>query len=164
MKLLKFVLLSGMVLSLVLSCSQQQGEGTPPGLTGDNSSSQKQIIETDRAPEAIGPYSQGILAGGTLYAAGQIGIDPATGELTGDDLESQTVQTLENLKAVIEAAGMELQDVVSVQVFLTDIDDFSDFNAIYETWFQVDPPARAVVEVSALPMDARVEVMLTAVR
>jgi 2-iminobutanoate/2-iminopropanoate deaminase len=124
---------------------------------------ERQVITTDRAPEAIGPYSQGILAGNTLYAAGQIGLDPASGEMAGDDLESQTIQTLENLKAVVEAAGMSMEQVVEVQVFLADINDFTRFNEIYSGYFPENPPVRAVIEASALPRNALVEVKLTAV-
>lgn len=122
------------------------------------------VIETDRAPEAIGPYSQGILAGNTLFAAGQIGLVPETGQMAGEDLESQAVQALENLKAVVEAAGMTMDDVVEVQVFLTDINDFSLFNNIYSGYFTAAPPARAVTQASALPGGAKIEVKLTAVK
>ncbi len=124
---------------------------------------ERQVITTDRAPEAIGPYSQGILAGNTLYAAGQIGLNPLSGEMAGDDLESQTIQTLENLKAVVEAAGMSMEQVVEAQVFLADINDFTHFNELYSEYFLENPPARAVIEASALPRNALVEIKLTAV-
>ena len=123
----------------------------------------KTIISTDRAPVAIGPYSQGVLVGNTLYAAGQIGLNPLTNELAGPDLESQTIQTLDNPKAVVEAANLTLRHVVEVQVFLSDLNDYSNFNDIYEKYFPNDPPVRAVIEASALPLDAKVEVRLTAV-
>jgi 2-iminobutanoate/2-iminopropanoate deaminase len=124
---------------------------------------ERQVISTESAPEAIGPYSQGILAGNTLYAAGQIGLDPESGEMAGDDLASQTIQTLENLKAVVEAAGMSMEQVVEVQVFLADINDFTQFNELYSEYFSENPPARAVIEASALPRNALVEVKLIAV-
>lgn len=129
----------------------------------NHTADERRVISTDRAPEAIGPYSQGIVAGNTLYAAGQIGLDPASGEMAGNDLESQTIQTLENLKAVVEAAGMSMDQVVEVQVFLIDIQDFTHFNEIYSEYFPANPPARAVTEASALPRNALVEVKLTAV-
>lgn len=129
-----------------------------------NFGEERVVIVTNDAPEAVGPYSQGILAGNTLYAAGQIGLVPESGELAGEDLESQSRQTLDNLKAVIEAAGMNLGDVVQVQVYLVDMDDYSEFNAIYSEYFSDSAPARAVVEVAALPLGAKVEIMATAVR
>lgn len=129
----------------------------------DSSNEIRTIISTDQAPDAIGPYSQGILVGKELYASGQIGLNPLTNEMAGSDLESQTRQALENLKAVLEAANLTLRHVVEVQVFLTDIESFSSFNNIYKEYFSTDPPARAVIEVSALPLDAKVEIKLTAV-
>ncbi|MDX1592256.1 MAG: RidA family protein [Balneolaceae bacterium] len=122
------------------------------------------IIETVDAPAAIGPYSQGILTGNTLYAAGQIGLIPGEGRMAGEDLESQTRQALDNLGAVLEESGMDYQNVVSVDVFLSDIDNFSAFNAIYSEYFTENPPARAVVEAARLPRDALVEIKLIAVK
>ena len=122
------------------------------------------VIETEKAPAAIGPYSQGILAGNTLYAAGQLGLVPETGAMAGDGLEGQTRQALDNLGAVLEAAGMSFEDVVSVDVFLDDIESFSAFNAIYSEYFTANRPARAVVEAARLPRDALVEIKLIAVR
>ena len=122
------------------------------------------VIETEKAPEAIGPYSQGILAGNTLYAAGQLGLVPETGDMAGDDLAGQTRQALDNLGAVLEAAGMSYEDVVSVDVFLSDIESFSAFNTVYSEYFPENRPARAVVEASRLPRDALVEIKLIAVR
>jgi 2-iminobutanoate/2-iminopropanoate deaminase len=122
----------------------------------------KQVIVTDKAPASIGVYSQAIQFGNTLYLSGQIGLVPETRELAGDDLESQTHQTLKNIKAVLEAAGYTMSDVVKAQVFLDDMDDYGAFNDIYTTYFTEDPPARAVVEVSRIPLDAKVEIMVTA--
>ncbi len=130
----------------------------------DGSGSDKTVIETDGAPAAIGPYSQGVVAGETLYLAGQIGLVPETGELAGDSLEAQVRQTFRNLRAVCEAGGFDFSDVVSVEVYLADLDDYETFNAIYREYFEGYRPARAVLEVSRLPRDALVEIKMTAVR
>ncbi|MDZ7720490.1 MAG: RidA family protein [Balneolaceae bacterium] len=122
------------------------------------------IIQTKNAPAAIGPYSQAILVGNTLYAAGQIGLVPESGELVGEDLESQTRQALHNLQAVLEEAGFTMNDVVSVDVYLSDLNDYSAFNEIYAEYFLEGRPARGVVEVSRIPRDAKVEIKLVAVR
>lgn len=116
------------------------------------------VISTDQAPAAIGPYSQGISAGSFHFVSGQLGMDPATGELVGQDLVSQAKQALANLKGVIEAAGCSLNQVVAVDVFLTNMGDFVEFNGIYETFFEGHKPARAVVEVAGLPKGACVEI------
>jgi 2-iminobutanoate/2-iminopropanoate deaminase len=127
------------------------------------SDNQRIVIATEHAPEAVGPYSQGIMVGNTLYAAGQIGLDPTTGNMISEGLEDQAIQVLENLKAVILEAGMDMADVVDVDVYLTDMDDYPAFNRIYSNYFSENPPARAVVEVSALPLGALVEVKAIAV-
>jgi len=117
-----------------------------------------QPVVTDRAPKAIGPYSQGIRFGNLLFLSGQIPIDPASGELVGGDITDQTRRVLENLSAVLEAAGASLSDVVKTTVFLVDLADFPAFNATYASFFTTDPPARSTVQVAALPKGARVEV------
>ena len=122
----------------------------------------RQVISTDKAPAAIGPYSQAVLAGDTLYLAGQIPIDPATGQLTEADIKTQTHQVLKNIQAVLAAAGFSMADVVQVQVFLKDLNDFSAMNEVYAEYFTADPPARAAVEVSRLPRDSLIEIMATA--
>lgn len=122
------------------------------------------VIQTDRAPAAIGPYSQGILAGGWLFVSGQLGLKPATGEMVGEEFGDQTRQALENLRNIIEAAGFGLTDVVAVDVFITDMAQFSVFNNIYAEVFSEHKPARAVVEVKGLPRGGRVEVKCTAFR
>jgi 2-iminobutanoate/2-iminopropanoate deaminase len=104
------------------------------------------------------------LVGNTLYAAGQIGLVPETGELAGEDLESQTRQALNNLQAVLEEAGFTMNEVVSVDVYLKNLDDYSEFNEIYAEYFSESKPARAVVEVSRIPRDAKVEIKLEAVK
>ena len=130
----------------------------------ESQSLEKQVISTDSAPASIGVYSQAIRSGNTLYLSGQIGLIPETRELAGDDLEAQTHQTLRNIQSVLEAAGYAMSDVVKAQVFLDDMNDYSAFNEIYMTYFTTDPPARAVVEVSRIPLDAKVEIMVTATK
>jgi 2-iminobutanoate/2-iminopropanoate deaminase len=123
-----------------------------------------QVIVTDNAPKAIGPYSQAVRAGDTLYVSGQLAIDPATGEIVKGGIEAETHQALQNLKAVLEAAGYSLENVVSCQVFLADMDDFTAMNTVYAGYFPRQPPARATVEVAELPRDARIEISAVAVR
>ena len=119
----------------------------------------RKIIKTDKAPGAIGPYSQGIVAGGTfIFTAGQLPMDPDTGEIVGNDISSQTKYALENVKAVIEAAGSSLQNVVKVTVFLQNMDDFAGMNEVYQQCFIESPPARSAVEVSRVPKGALVEI------
>ena len=126
----------------------------------------KQVIATEDAPGAIGPYSQGILVGDTLYCSGQIPLDPATGELVNGTIEAQTRQALDNLGAVLKAAGMDYGDVVSVTIFMDDMDNFARINEVYGEYFTVDekPPARCTVEAARLPKDARVEISLIAIK
>ena len=116
------------------------------------------VIKTDQAPGAVGPYSQGIVAGNWLFVSGQLGLDPKTGEFVGPDLASQAHQALENLKQIVLAAGYGLDQVVAVDVFLVNMGDFVEFNGIYEKYFSDHRPARAAVEVSALPKGGLVEV------
>ena len=124
----------------------------------------QQIVGTDRAPAAIGPYSQAVKAAGTLlFTSGQIPLDPATGEMVSGDIEAQTQRVLENLKAVLEAGGASLGDVVKTTIFLADMADFATVNAVYADFFPTDPPARSTVQVAALPKGARVEIEAVAV-
>ena len=118
----------------------------------------KEVIATDRAPAAIGPYSQAIRIGDLIYTAGQLGIVPAAKQLAGPDIESQTRQALENLGAVLEAAGSCLDHVVKTTVFLVDLGEFARMNAVYATFFTDAPPARSTVQVAALPAGGRVEI------
>lgn len=118
----------------------------------------KKIVASDKAPAAIGPYSQAIQFSGLLYVSGQIGIDAKTGEFVEGGIEAQTEQVLENLKAIIEEAGMSLRDVLKCSCFLKNMDDFATFNSIYEKYFGANPPARETVEVARLPKDALVEI------
>jgi 2-iminobutanoate/2-iminopropanoate deaminase len=118
----------------------------------------KKIIKTDKAPQAIGPYSQAVRTESMVYTAGQIGIDPATKELVSGGVEAETRQVLTNLKQVLEAAGSGLNYVVKTTVFLRDMADFPKMNAIYAEFFSENPPARSTVAVAALPMGVAVEI------
>lgn len=124
----------------------------------------RKVIATDGAPPAIAAYSQGIQVGDTLYLAGQIGLDPKTRELVPGGIQAETRRAIDNCRAVLEAAGFTLADVVQVQVLLADIGDYAALNEVYTTYFPKDPPARAAYAVAALPRGAKVEVLMTAVR
>lgn len=123
----------------------------------------KDIIATDHAPQAIGPYSQAVRAGNLVFASGQIPIDPATGEFVAGGIAEQTEQVLRNLSAVFEAAGLVLGQVVKTTVFLVDMDDFAAMNEVYGRFFAQQPPARATVQAARLPRDAMVEIEAIAV-
>lgn len=125
---------------------------------------EKKIISTEDAPKAIGPYSQAVSVGNMLFASGQLGLDPKTGKFVSDSIEAQTRQVLVNLGAVLRVAGMDYGNVVQCSVFLKDMNDFQKMNAVYGEFFKVNPPARATVEVTRLPRDARVEISLVAVK
>ena len=116
------------------------------------------IVSTDKAPGAIGPYSQAVKAGGMVFCSGQIPIDPATGEFVSNDVTEQTEQVLKNLSAVLEAAGSSLGGVVKTTVFLADMGDFTAMNEVYGRYFDTNKPARATVQAARLPRDARVEI------
>jgi len=118
----------------------------------------KEIISTENAPGAIGPYSQAIKAGGFIFCSGQIPIDPATGTFVSDNVSEQTDQVLKNLSAVLEAAGSNLDGVVKTTVFLADMNDFGEMNEVYGKYFDTNKPARATVQAARLPRDARVEI------
>jgi 2-iminobutanoate/2-iminopropanoate deaminase len=122
----------------------------------------KQIIKTEGAPQAIGPYSQAVRAGGLVFASGQIPLDPRTGEVIAGGIREQTEQVLRNLAAVLEAAGTGLDHVMKTTVFLADMNDFAAMNEVYGRYFEKDAPARATVEVARLPRDARVEIEVIA--
>ncbi len=145
-------LLAGVVLT---SGAYAQGQGNAG----------KTVISTPNAPEAIGPYSQGIRAGNMVFLAGQIAIDPKTKQLMKDaSIEDQTRLVLENLKAVLEADGLTMDHVVSTTVFLKDLNEFGKMNEVYGGYFKSAPPARATVEVARLPRDVKVEIAAIAVR
>ncbi len=116
------------------------------------------VISTEKAPGAIGPYSQAIVANGMVFCSGQIPIDPATGDFVSEDVSEQTEQVFKNLSAVLEAAGASLESVVKTTVFLADMNDFAAMNEIYGRYFDTNKPARATVQAARLPRDARVEI------
>jgi 2-iminobutanoate/2-iminopropanoate deaminase len=119
-------------------------------------------VKTDGAPAAIGPYSQGVVAGPFLFTAGQIALEPASGELVGADAAAQTRQVIANLSAVLKAAGASWGDVVRTEIYLVDLDDFASVNDVYAEYAGDDPPARVTVQVAALPRGARVEIAAVA--
>lgn len=135
------------ILILVTSCSPKPA--------------QREVITTDKAPKAIGPYSQAIKIGGRIYVAGQIGIDPERKGLA-EGIEAQTHQALMNVKHILEAGDFTMDNVVQVQVFLKNIEDYKLVNSIYSTYFNDSKPARAAVEVSKIPADALIEIMVVA--
>jgi 2-iminobutanoate/2-iminopropanoate deaminase len=118
----------------------------------------KRVVQTDRAPKAIGPYSQAIQAGDFLFLSGQIPLDPRTGELVKGDVGQQTKQVLENIKGVLESQKLGMEDVVKVTIFLKNIANFNQVNEIYSTYFPTSPPARSTVEVARLPRDVEIEI------
>lgn len=118
----------------------------------------KEIITTEDAPAAIGPYSQAVKTGNMVFCSGQIPIDPKTGEFVSDDVGEQTHQVLKNLSAVLDAAGTDLHNVVKTTVFLADMNDFTAMNEVYAEYFRENKPARATVQAARLPKDARVEI------
>ena len=118
----------------------------------------KSPIHTQQAPAAIGPYSQAVKVGSLVFVSGQIPVDPATGEFAGPDIETQTHQSLKNLKAILEEAGSGLDKVVKTTVFLQDMNDFAAMNGVYAQYFKEPFPARAAVQVGRLPKDALVEI------
>lgn len=124
----------------------------------------KKVIATDQAPKAIGPYSQAILVDGTLYLAGQIALDPSSGKLVEGGIEVQTRRVMQNLNAVLDAAGYRFDNVVQTQVFLSNLNHYKAMNSVYATYFDKRPPARAVVEAARIPRDALVEIMMVAQR
>jgi len=118
----------------------------------------KKIVKTDQAPEPVGPYNQAVVAGNLVFTAGQIAIDPVSGELEENDVRKQTRRVIQNLQAVLEAAGSDLSRVVKTTVFLKDMNDFTAMNEVYAEFFTEDAPARSAVEVARLPKDVLVEI------
>lgn len=125
---------------------------------------QKAVVSTDKAPKAIGPYSQAIAVGEFIFLSGQVALDPATGELIQGTVAEQAEQALKNLKAVVEAAGSSLEKIVKTTIYLIDMSDFSTVNEVYATFFQQEPPARATVAVSGLPRGAKIEIEAVATK
>ena len=124
----------------------------------------KTVISTDKAPAAIGPYSQGISACSLTITSGQLPVDPATGAFAEGGIGEQTRQALENVKAVLAAAGLGMENIIKTTVFLKDMNDFAAMNEVYATFFPSNPPARSAVEVARLPKDARIEIEAIAVK
>jgi len=118
----------------------------------------RRVIYTPKAPKPVGPYSQGIIAGNYLFVSGQIPIDPETGEVVKGDFKTQVRRVLENIKAIVEASGGSMKDVVKVTVYLKDMNKFREFNEIYKEYFKEEPPARSVIEVSNLPKNVDLEI------
>lgn len=123
-----------------------------------------QAIKTDKAPSAIGPYSQAIMAGNTVYVSGQLGLNPSSGNFDADDIKVQTRQSLSNIKAILEAAGCTMGDVTKTTVLLKDINEFGAMNEVYAEFFSEPYPARAAFQVVALPKGGRVEIEAVAVK
>ncbi len=123
----------------------------------------KKIINTTDAPAAIGPYSQAVLVGDTLYCSGQIAINPNTGDLVIDSIQAETEQVMRNIKAVLKAADMDFSNVVKCSIFMSSMEHYGDINAVYATYFSENPPAREAVAVKTLPKEVNVEISLIAV-
>lgn len=125
---------------------------------------EKKIISTKNAPAAIGPYSQAVLVGNTLYCSGQIAIDPQSGQLKLDNIEDETTQVMKNISAVLQAAEMGFENVVKASIFMSSMDHYSTVNEVYSNYFSEAPPAREAVAVKTLPKEVNVEISVIAVR
>lgn len=124
----------------------------------------REIITSDKAPAAVGPYSQAVRVGDFIYSAGQIPLVPETGKIVDGDIEAQTRQVLQNLSHVLDSAGSSLTHIVKTTIFVTDLADFSTINKVYGEFFTADPPARSTVQAAALPLGAQIEIEAVAVR
>jgi 2-iminobutanoate/2-iminopropanoate deaminase len=124
----------------------------------------KEIIKTQLAPAPIGPYSQAVATGGFVFVSGQVAINPATGELVLDDIKTETVQVMENIKAILEAAGIGFSNIVKTSIFLTDMQNFGQVNEVYGKYFTDAFPARETIQVAGLPKNVNVEISVTAVK
>jgi 2-iminobutanoate/2-iminopropanoate deaminase len=153
-----FLILPLMLIVLAVVYFSNQAEG------GSKQAAHREVISTPAAPPAIGPYSQAIRVGNTLYLSGQLGLDPKTRKFVGGGFEGQARQALKNHEAVLKAARFKLTDVVQCQVFVKDMNNYPLFNKIYQEFFKKDFPARAVLEVSRIPADGLIEIMMTAVK
>ncbi|MGZ5195998.1 MAG: RidA family protein [Ramlibacter sp.] len=142
-------------LTLLLACTAASAAPPPPA---------KEVIASKDAPAAVGPYSQAVRSGNMVFLAGQIPINPKTGQVNLGTIEEQTTQVMENLKAVLAADGMSMDNVVSTTVFVKELNDFAKLNTVYGSYFKDKPPARATVQVQRLPKDAAVEISAIAVR
>lgn len=126
-------------------------------------SEKREIIATTKAPAAVGPYSQAVRVGNLVFSAGQIPLDPATGKMVEGGIEAQTRQVMQNLSAVLKAAGSGLGNIVKTTIFVVDLGDFATINQVYGSYFEAEPPARSTVQVAALPLGAQVEIEAVAV-
>jgi len=124
----------------------------------------KKIIFTEKAPKPIGPYSQAIMRGNALFVSGQVGIIPETGELDTSTIENETKQVMENIKTIVETAGLKMSDIVKSTIFLSNLKDFSRMNAVYGKYFPENPPARETVQVVALPKNANLEISVIVIK
>ncbi|MBI4931350.1 MAG: RidA family protein [Bacteroidetes bacterium] len=122
------------------------------------------IIYTDKSPKPIGPYSQAVMRGNALFVSGQVAFVPSTGELDTSSIENETKQVMENIKAIVEEAGMKMSDVVKATIYLSDMNNFSRMNEVYGKYFKENPPARETVQVSALPKKVNVEISVIAIK
>lgn len=125
---------------------------------------ERTVVLTDQAPSAIGPYSQGMIAGDLVFCSGQVPIDPQTGQIVSGSIEDETRRVLDNVRGVLEAAGTSLDRIVKTTIFLADMNDFAAVNAIYGSYFVQEPPARSTVQVARLPRDVRIEIEAIALR
>src|SRR5688572_12282931 len=150
------------VQALMLVCAFAAGAMVPPAITAQGKV--RRVIQPAKYPNTGLPYSPGILSGGTLYLSGALGRDPATGKLVAGGIEAETRQVLMNQREVLRAAGMDLEDVVSVTAFITDFKEFDTYNKVYREFFKTDPPARATVGVAALNIGARIELQMIAAK
>ncbi len=158
---MKKLVLSSLLFSIVLVSACNETTPTPEPVQ-QQSVEVKEVIDSPDAPKAIGPYSQAIKIGNTVWLAGQIALEPTTGGMVTGSIQIETTQVMSNIQAVLTAAGMSLKDVVQVQVFLSDLNDYQAFNDLYAEYFPENPPARAVVQAARLPRDAKVEIMMIA--
>ena len=159
----RFIFAGLLLVGLLLSSCTSPTPNTAL-LESDADEARRTRIESDGAPAAIGPYSQAILVGDLLFCAGQIGLDPETGQMVDGGIEAETRRVMDNLSAVLEEAGYSMADVVQSQVFMADLEEYGVMNEIYASYFADSPPARAAVQVARLPRDARIEIMMTAAK
>lgn len=162
-----FRLLAGVFAGVVLlsACVTPAANDAAQHESAENMApSGRKVIATDQAPPAIGPYSQAVQVGDMLFLAGQVGLDPVSRTIVEGGIEAETRRAMDNLNAILEAAGFSMGDVVQAQVFLADLEEYGAMNEVYGSYFEAMPPGRAAVQVARLPLDARVEIMMTAVK
>lgn len=151
----------------ILSCQSQSSPADAQAAeesTAKNAASTKKVIKTSNAPNPVGPYSQAIMVGNTLYLAGQIAINPESGEMMTETIEEEAQQVMDNLQAVLQEAGMDMDDVVKTTIYMTDLNNFGEVNEIYGSYFGDMPPARVTIGVASLPKGANLEIAMEAVK